>query len=82
MNKSQVPISILIEQDVAYLERDGHTLVFVAIDSQLVAALAIHDPLKDDAKQAVGIIKHMKKKVTNYVITVLCNKHLISRYCY
>ena len=66
---------MLIEQDLAYLERDGHTLVFVAIDSQLVAALAIHDPLKDDAKQAVGIIKHMKKKVTNvplpyYVILV------------
>ena len=45
--------------------------MFVAIDSQLVAAVAIHDPLKPDARQAVEIIKHMNRKVRiTYPITV------------
>ncbi|KAI6654634.1 Copper-transporting ATPase 2 [Oopsacas minuta] len=63
MNRNQVPISMLVGQDLTHLEREGNTLVFVAIDSQLVASLAIHDPIKPDAKQAVEIIKHLRKQV-------------------
>ena len=64
MVKNGVPVSLLVEQDFSHLEQEGHTLVFVAIDSQLVAAVAIHDPLKPDAKQAVEIIKRMNRKVS------------------
>ena len=53
----------MIEQGQEYLERDGNTLVFVAIDSLLVATLAIHDPIKPDARNTVEIIKQMGKKV-------------------
>ena len=63
MKQNGAPVSLLIDQDLTYLELEGHTLVFVAIDSQLVAAVAIHDPLKPDARQTVEIIKHMKRKV-------------------
>lgn len=39
-------------------EKEGHTVVFAAIDHQIVAVISIADQIRKDAQEAIQILKH------------------------
>jgi Cd2+/Zn2+-exporting ATPase len=39
------------------LRRDGHTLVFVAVDSVLLGAIAVADPMRDNAVETLDLLR-------------------------
>lgn len=52
------------EQDALYEEQTGHTLVFATINGKLAAVLSIKDEVREDAKQAIDLMKQHGVKRT------------------
>jgi Cd2+/Zn2+-exporting ATPase len=43
--------------DLESIRRDGHTLIFVALDRVLLGAIAVTDPLRETAKEALDLLR-------------------------
>jgi Zn2+/Cd2+-exporting ATPase len=49
--------NIAAPSDVESLRRDGHTLVFVAVDHVLLGAIAIADPMRETARETLELLR-------------------------
>ena len=49
--------NIAAPSDVESLRRDGHTLVFVAVDRVLLGAIAIADPIRQTARETLELLR-------------------------
>jgi Cd2+/Zn2+-exporting ATPase len=49
--------TVAMPVDDKTLRRDGHTLVFVAVDSVLLGAIAIADPIRDTAVETLDLLR-------------------------
>jgi Cd2+/Zn2+-exporting ATPase len=49
--------SIAAPSDLEVFRRDGHTLVFVAVDRVLLGAIAIADPVRETAREALELLR-------------------------
>ena len=49
--------NIAAPSDVESLRRDGHTLVFVAVDRVLLGAIAIADPVRETARETLELLR-------------------------
>jgi len=49
--------NIAAPSEVESLRRDGHTLVFVAVDHVLLGAIAIADPMRETARETLGLLR-------------------------
>jgi Cd2+/Zn2+-exporting ATPase len=51
--------------DIQAIRRDGHTLVFVAVDRVLLGAIAIADPVRETARETIELLRsHGVRHVT------------------
>jgi P-type Cu+ transporter len=46
-----------VNEQIDELRRSGRTVVFLAVDSSLAAAIAVGDPLKESSRPALGELK-------------------------
>ncbi|XP_065058304.1 copper-transporting ATPase 1-like isoform X1 [Rhopilema esculentum] len=63
MKKQNIEIAPDADQQIRELEEKGKTGVFVAVNGELVATVAIADSLKDESKLAVSRLHQMGMKV-------------------
>jgi Zn2+/Cd2+-exporting ATPase len=49
--------NIAAPSEVESLRRDGHTLVFVAVDHVLLGAIAIADPMRETARESLELLR-------------------------
>jgi Cu+-exporting ATPase len=52
-----------IESQILKFEKDGKTLMFLVVDSELAGVIAVADTLKEHAKEAIDELKKMKMDV-------------------
>jgi Cd2+/Zn2+-exporting ATPase len=58
-------VPALSDRERGAVRRDGHSLVFVAVDRVLLGALAVADPLRDTAPEAIELLRtHGVRRVT------------------
>ncbi len=68
MDMEQIPIPPPIMDKMASAHRQGHSLVMVAIDDQLVGALEMHAAVRPEAKQIVHALRQRNIK-SMYIIS-------------
>jgi Cd2+/Zn2+-exporting ATPase len=49
--------NVATSADLESIRRDGHTLVFVAVDRVLLGAIAVADPLRETAKETLELLR-------------------------
>jgi Cd2+/Zn2+-exporting ATPase len=49
--------SVATQDDLESIHRDGHTMVFVAVDRVVLGAIAVADPIRDAAREAVELLR-------------------------
>ena len=49
--------SVATQEDLGAIHRDGHTMVFVAVDRVVLGAIAVADPIRDAAREAVELLR-------------------------
>jgi Zn2+/Cd2+-exporting ATPase len=49
--------SVATQEDLESIHRDGHTMVFVAVDRVVLGAIAVADPIRDAAREAVELLR-------------------------
>ncbi len=63
MKRNDIEIEEGIEANVQKLENEGKTVVLLAFDKKLLGVIAVADTLKEFSKEAVEMLKKMKKDV-------------------
>jgi Cd2+/Zn2+-exporting ATPase len=49
--------NVATQADLESLHRDGHTMVFAAVDRVVLGAIAVADPIRDAAREAVELLR-------------------------
>ena len=52
----KIPLGALADT-AEVLRREGHTVVFIAVDNRAAGLIAVADPIKDSAQQAIGELR-------------------------
>jgi P-type Cu2+ transporter len=64
LESNTIPIDPATTQEAELLEQGGKTIVWVARNEEFLGLLALMDVPKEDAKEAVGVLKRMNIDVT------------------
>jgi Cu+-exporting ATPase len=54
--EQKIPLGALADNAEA-LRREGHTVVFIAVDNRAAGLIAVADPIKESAQQAIGKLR-------------------------
>src|SRR5262245_4863498 len=49
--------NVATQEDLESIHRDGHTMVFVAVDRVVLGAIAVADPIREAAREAVELLR-------------------------